>query len=92
VLNALKRWLRQQLSELSEGDVLALINAEPSYCESASHQGRAKLETLPHWGLEPLLEFRSWADRQLSAHGASLLIIPPAKSKALLLPSLAPLK
>lgn len=91
VLNSLKRWLRSHLAGLSEGDTLAIVNAEAAYCESASHQDRPKLESLPHWGLEPLTEFREWASRQLAPSGAKLLILPSAGSKASLLPSFSAL-
>ena len=89
VINTLKKWLRTQLADLSKGDVLLLSNVEPSYCESASDQDRPKLGVLPHWGLEPLLEFRDWATRQLEPSGASLLITLRKGSKAELFPSLA---
>lgn len=91
VLNSLKRWLRSNLATLADGDTLAIVNAEAAYCESASHQDRPKLESLPHWGLDPLIEFREWASKQLEPSGAKLLILPSAKSNASKLPSFAAL-
>ncbi len=87
--NCLKRWLRSQLSSVSEGDVLAIVNIDPGYCDSYVHPGRPpKSGALPHWGLDAILEFRRWACRQLAARGAALAIFPKEGAPAWTMPSL----
>lgn len=74
-LNLLKKWLRSQLAEAGEGDVFAVADVVPHYCVSAGHMERAHFESLPHWDLASLLEFRRWANRQLAVRGARLELI-----------------
>jgi len=88
-INCFKRWLRSQLSTISEGEVLAIVNVDPAFCESPSHPGRPpKAGPLPHWGLDAILEFRRWANRQLAERGAALAVFPKAGTPAWTLPSL----
>jgi hypothetical protein len=92
VMNKLRNWLRSQLASLEPGDVIGVLNAEPSFCERPSHQDRPKLDSLPHWGMGALLDFADWARRQLESNGAKLVVMPKASSKAVPLPSLAALR
>lgn len=79
-LNLMKKWLRSQLADAEEGDVFAVTDAVPHYCVSAGHMERARFESLPHWDLASLLEFRRWANRQLAPRGATLELIAPEGS------------
>ncbi len=79
-LNLMKKWLRSQLADAEEGDVFAVTDAVPHYCVSAGHMERARFESLPHWDLASLLEFRRWANRQLAPRGATLELIAPEDS------------
>ena len=79
-LNQLKKWLRSQLADTEDGDVFAVTNAVPHYCVSAGHMERARFESLPHWDLASLLEFRRWANRQLAPRGARLELLAPEDS------------
>lgn len=79
-LNMLKKWLRSQLSELPEEAVLEIQNVQPVYCVNAGHVDRAKYQSLPHWDMMSLIEFRRWANRALGAGNASLRMTAPEKS------------
>ncbi|MBO4632982.1 MAG: hypothetical protein J5858_13755 [Lentisphaeria bacterium] len=79
-LNALKKWLRAQLGQIQEGSVLEIRNVQPVYCVNAGHVDRAKYNSLPHWDMMSLIEFRRWANRMLGAKNASLRILAPEKS------------
>ncbi len=86
-LNILKKWLRSNLADCSEGDIFALLNAEPHFCLDAAHMDRPKLKELPHWDACALVEFKRWANRQLAASGARLEIVLPDDSVFGILPS-----
>lgn len=75
VINSLKRWVRAQLADASEGDVFAILNAMPHVCSSASHMERPKFKILPHSDAIPLYDFQRWANRQLAPSGARLVLV-----------------
>lgn len=79
-INMLKKWLRSNLADLEEGDVLLLDNVSVGPCHSAAHQDRPGKKELLHWDLNALLEFKRWAEKQLARSGASLKIIPAKDS------------
>lgn len=76
VINCLKKWVRQHLSSVEDGDVLAVTNVIPSCCCSAAHQDRAKQKILPHLSGYAVNDFKRWANKQLSQKGAKLEIVP----------------
>ena len=79
-LNVLKKWLRSNLDRTEEGAVLEIRNVQPVYCVNAGHVDRAKYQSLPHWDMMSVIEFRRWANRILSGKNASLRILAPEKS------------
>ena len=79
-LNVLKKWIRSRLDQLPDGAVLELRNVQPVYCVNAGHVDRAKYQSLPHWDMMSLIEFRRWANRTLAARSASLRLQTPEKS------------
>ena len=79
-LNVLKKWLRSQLNQIPDGAVLEVQNVQPVYCVNAGHVDRAKYQSLPHWDMMSLIEFRRWANRTLAPKNASLRLLAPAKS------------
>lgn len=76
VINCLKKWVRQHLAVVENGDVLAVTNVAPLCCCSAAHQDRAKQKILPHLTGYAVNDFRRWANKQLSQKGARLEIVP----------------
>ena len=78
--NTLKKWLRSGSDSLPEGGILEIAGVTPVYCVNAGHVDRAKYQSLPHWDMMSLIEFRRWADRMLAAKDCSLRIAAPAKS------------
>lgn len=74
VLNHLKKWLRTHLVHAEAGDVYGVI-ADSHICYAAAHLNRAKQKTLPHRDDIALLKFKRWANRQLAASGARLVIM-----------------
>ncbi len=80
VMNILKRWLRKNLSDLKDKDVLALTNVSPVFCAAAAHQDRAKMKLLSHLDVYPLVDFKRWAEKQLRPYGAVLRIVPAKDS------------
>jgi len=79
-LNALKKWVRSHLDRIEPGSVLEIANIQPVYCVNASHVDRAKYQSLPHWDMMSIIEFRRWANRALAGKNASLRICAPEKS------------
>lgn len=76
VINILKKWVRRNLAEIQDGDVLAVTNVAPVFCCCAAHQDRAKMKLLPHLDIYGINEFKRWANKQLSLKGAKLVIVP----------------
>lgn len=74
-LNAMKKWLRRQLQETSEGDVCAVRFRTPRFCMKGAHLDRARMGRLAHWDLPAVREFVRWGNRQLKKQGASLILI-----------------
>ena len=87
-INVLKKWLRSNLADLEEGDILLLDNVSVGPCHSAAHQDRPGKKELLHWDLNALLEFKRWAEKQLDRSGASLKIIPAKNSPVRDFPSM----
>ena len=87
-VNLLKKWIRNNLSNLKKGDTLLLDNVNIGPCHCASHQDRPGKKELLHWDLRPLLEFKRWAEKQLSRSGAVLKIIPEKNSPIREFPSI----
>ena len=79
-LNILKKWLRTNLNDAGDGDIFEIINVRPQYCVNASHVDRAKYQSLPHWDIMSIIEFRRWANRQLARRNAALRIRAGEKS------------
>ncbi|MBQ9338041.1 MAG: hypothetical protein IJS14_12175 [Lentisphaeria bacterium] len=78
--SVLKKWLRSDPESLTEGNILEIANVTPAYCVNAGHADRSKYQSLPHWDMMSVIEFRRWANRTLGAKGASLRICAPTKS------------
>ena len=74
VLNQLKKWFRSNMGKAEAGDVYAVI-ADSHICYAAAHLNRAKQKVLPHRDDIALLKFKRWANRQLAASGAKLVIL-----------------
>lgn len=87
-INMLKKWLRSNLADLKDGDILLLDNVAPGPCLSAAHQDRPGKKELLHWDLNALLEFKRWAEKQLARSGAVLKIIPAKDSPVKDFPSI----
>ena len=79
-LNILKKWIRTRLDQTEAGTVLEIRNVRPAYCINAGHVDRAKHQSLPHWDMMSVIEFRRWANRILAGKNASLRILAPARS------------
>ena len=87
-INYLKKWLRSNLADLEQGDVLLLDNISVGPCLNAAHQDRPGKKELLHWDLNALLEFKRWAEKQLSRTGASIKLIPAKNAPVKDFPSL----
>lgn len=87
-VNYLKKWVRSNLADLQEGDVLLLDNVSAGPCLNAAHQDRPRKKELLHWDLTALLEFKRWAEKQLNRSGATLKLIPAKNSPVKNFPSI----
>ena len=73
--NILKKFVRQRLENAQEGDCFAITDIQPGICWNASHLERAKAKNLRHQDLAALVDFRSWAKRQLGRKGANIELV-----------------
>ena len=73
--NILKKFVRQRLENAQEGDCFAITNVVVWECWNASHLERAKAKNLRHQDLAALVDFRSWAKRQLGRKGADIELV-----------------
>jgi hypothetical protein len=90
VWNALRRFVRKAAPPAESGRRSIVIRgAEPFLCDNASHCGRPEKIRLLHWNVTALMDFKLWAERQLSNSGAHLHLVPAMKNEiSSLLPSI----
>lgn len=73
--NILKKYVRSLLENAEEGDRYAILGILPGVCYNASHLERGKAKSLRHQDLAALVDFHSWANRQLGRKGAALDLV-----------------
>ncbi len=80
VWNVLRRFVRKASPPPGRDcGKITVRGAEPFLCDNASHCDRPERIRLLHWNVTALMDFKLWAERQLSHSGVHMMLVPSMK-------------